>query len=142
MGQIEKIAEINNPAFKTGMGKNGKPWTLVQITTDQNNLATVFGPVNVGDQVEMEWNASYGNWSAKRVNQREVANVEAMRKLYALNLAIYKAVTGSDYQANEAPATPTPEPVPTPTPVAPKPDVVHEVPDEVDEQTLLDNIPF
>lgn len=138
MSQIEKIAEINNPAYKTGMGKNGKPWTLVQITTDQNNVATVFGPVNVGDQVEMEWNASYGNWSAKKVNQRDVANVEAMRKLYALNMAIYKAVTGQDYKAQET-APPAPEPKP---PVAPKQDVVHDVPEDTDEQSLLDSIPF
>lgn len=97
MSQIETVAAINDPSFKTGVGKNGKQWTLAQITTDKNNVASVFMPVEVGAKVEMTWNDTYGNWSAKKVNANEAANMEAMKKLYALNLAIYKAVTGEDY---------------------------------------------
>jgi hypothetical protein len=94
---LETIKEINNPAFKTGMGKNGKPWTMMQITTDRNNMASVFAPANVGDKVEMTWNEQYGNWSAKKVNAQEQAQLEAMRKLYELNLAIYEVVAGHPY---------------------------------------------
>jgi len=97
MSQIETVAAINDPAFKTGMGKNGKNWTLAQITTDKNNVASVFMPIEIGNKVEMTWNDTYGNWSAKKVNVNEAANIEAMKKLFLLNLAIYKAVTGEDY---------------------------------------------
>jgi hypothetical protein len=79
------------------MGKNGKNWTLAQITTDKNNVASVFMPIEIGNKVEMTWNDTYGNWSAKKVNVNEAANIEAMKKLFLLNLAIYKAVTGEDY---------------------------------------------
>lgn len=94
---LETIQTINNPAFKTGVGKNGKPWTMMQITTDKNNMASVFAPANIGDKVEMTWNDQYGNWSAKKVNAQEAAQLEALRKMYELNLAIYKAVTGETY---------------------------------------------
>lgn len=94
---LESIKEINNPAFKTGVGKNGKPWTMMQITTDRNNMASVFAPANIGDKVEMTWNDQYGNWSAKKVNAQEVAQLEALRKLYELNLAIYEVVAGHPY---------------------------------------------
>lgn len=102
---LEKIREINNPAFKSGVGKNGKPWTMAQVTTEKNNLTTVFMPVVVGDQLELTWNDQYGNWSAKKVNAQEVAQLEALRKLYELNLAIYKAITGSTY-GNEVQTVP------------------------------------
>lgn len=94
---LESIREINNPAYKTGVGKNGKSWTMAQVTTEKNNLTTVFMPVAVGDKLELTWNDQYGNWSAKKVNAQEVAQLEALRKLYELNLAIYKAITGEIY---------------------------------------------
>ena len=114
MSQIETVQAINDPAFKTGVGKNGKTWTLAQITTDKNNVASVFMPIEVGNKVEMTWNDTYGNWSAKKVNANEAANIEAMKKLYMLNLAIYKAVTGEDYGKAvtvEPVAKPAPKPV-------------------------------
>lgn len=116
MSQIETVAAINDPAFKTGMGKNGKNWTLAQITTDKNNVASVFMPVEIGNKVEMTWNDTYGNWSAKKVNVNEAANIEAMKKLFMLNLAIYKAVTGEDYgkAVTVQPAAPAPAPAPAP----------------------------
>ena len=94
---LEKVTAINNPAFKTGIGKNGREWTLAQVTTEKNNLTTVFMPVNIGDMLELSWQEQYGSWSAKKVNAQEVAQLEALRKLYELNLAIYKAITGEIY---------------------------------------------
>lgn len=133
---LEAIAAINDPTFKTGVGKNGKPWTMMQVTTDKNNVTTVFAPAAIGDKLELTWNDQYGNFSAKKVTAQDLANLEAMRKLYELNLAIYKAVTGTDYGAQVA-TTPV-EPV-VPKPVAKQPDVVHEVPEE---EISLDQIPF
>lgn len=132
---IETVKEVNNPAYKTGMGKNGKPWTLAQITTDQNNMASVFMPIAPGDQVEMTWNDQYGNYSARKVNKQDQANIDAMRKLYELNLAIFKAVTGEEY-GNKVTVTPT-------APVKPTKDVVVEpTPEEEAGEIDLDQIPF
>ena len=97
MSQIETVQQINNPAFKTGMGKNGKQWTLAQVTTNKNNLTTVFAPIEVGDKVELTWNDQFGNWSAKKVNAQQIAQDDKLRKLWEQNLAIFKAVTGEDY---------------------------------------------
>jgi len=95
---IETIAAINNPTFKTGVSaKTGKQWTLMQVTTDKNNLTTVFAPANIGDKLQLTWDATYSSWKAEKVNEKEVAQLEAMRKLYELNLAIFKAVTGEEY---------------------------------------------
>ncbi len=134
----EKVTVINNPAYKTGIGKNGREWTLAQVTTEKNNLTTVFMPVKIGDMLELTWQDDYGTWSAKKVTAQDVANLEAMRKLYELNLAIYKAVTGEEYgqQVTTAPVAPTP----APTPVVQGPDTVHAVPEE--EEVSLDQIPF
>lgn len=95
---IEQIQAINNPVFKTGVSaKTGKTWTLMQVTTDKNNLTTVFAPANVGDKLSLTWDATYSSWKAEKVNEKEVAQLEALRKLYELNLAIFKAVTGEEY---------------------------------------------
>lgn len=95
---IEQIQTINNPAFKTGVSqKTGKQWTLMQVTTDKNNLTTVFAPAQVGDKLQLTWDATYSSWKAEKVNEKEVAQLEALRKLYELNLAIFKAVSGEDY---------------------------------------------
>lgn len=110
---LEKVRVINDPAYKTGVGKNGKPWTMAQVTTEKNNLTTVFMPVAVGDQLELTWNDQYGNWSAKKVNAQEVAQLEALRKLYELNLAIYKAITGEVYGQQVETVKPAPNVAPT-----------------------------
>lgn len=117
---LETIQQINNPAFKTGVGKNGKPWTMMQITTDKNNMASVFAPANIGDKVEMTWNDQYGNWSAKKVNAQEVAQLEALRKLYELNLAIYKAITGETYGQQVETVKPAPNVAPTASQLPPE----------------------
>lgn len=101
MPQIEKIATINNPAFKTGVGKNGKAWTMMQVTTDKNNLTTVFAPASVGDTLELTWNEKYGNWSAQKLSDGKVKakneQMQALRQIYKLQLELYKVVTGADY---------------------------------------------
>lgn len=114
MGNIEKVAAINNPAYKTGMGKNGKEWTLAQVTTDKNNVTTVFMPIGIGDSVELTWNDQYGNYSATKVNKQDQATIEGIKELYKLGLAIYKAVTGEEY-GKEAPVK-GPDVIVEPTP--------------------------
>lgn len=138
---IEKVQVINNPAFKTGIGKNGKPWTMAQITTDKNNLASVFMPIEVGDSVEMTWNDQYGNWSAKRVNaaaaQAQNAQMEALRKIYELNLAIYAVVAGQPYSPGAKVAADQPvDDVPTIDVDEPELDVLGQ------PQIPLSDIPF
>jgi hypothetical protein len=145
MSQIETVAAINDPAFKTGMGKNGKNWTLAQITTDKNNVASVFMPIEIGNKVEMTWNDTYGNWSAKKVNVNEAANIEAMKKLFLLNLAIYKAVTGEDY-GKAVTVQPVAAPVAPVAPVAaPKQESPYTEADMIAEQVDnfdMSQIPF
>jgi hypothetical protein len=140
MSQIETVAAINDPAFKTGMGKNGKNWTLAQITTDKNNVASVFMPIEIGNKVEMTW-----NWSAKKVNVNEAANIEAMKKLFLLNLAIYKAVTGEDY-GKAVTVQPVTAPVAPVAPVAaPKQESPYTEADMIAEQVDnfdMSQIPF
>ncbi len=144
---IEAIAAINDPAFKTGIGKNNKPWTMMQVTTDKNNVTTVFAPAAIGDKLELTWNDQYGNFSAKKVSTQEVAQLEGLRKIYELQLAIFKAITGEDYGKQvrtvpDAPAQPIAAP---PQPVAPTMpvDQVHEpTPEEMSGQINLSDIPF
>lgn len=139
---IETVAEVNDPAFKTGMGKNGKQWTLAQITTDMNHVASVFMPIKVGDKVQMEWNDTYGNWSAKKVDQRGQETMEALRKLYELNTAIYKAVTGGDY--NKAAPAPKPALAAPKKPVEENPYTAETgMPEPYDQNEIqLSDIPF
>lgn len=140
--QKEKIIEINNPAFKTGIGKNGKEWTLMQVTTDGNHVATVFGPVKVGDELEMEYNDQYGNWSGKKITAQSEQNnkiLEAVRLVYKQNaeiLALLKAQAPKT--APTAPVKPTePKPAARPAPV-----IVDESFSNMDEPIDLDSIPF
>ena len=138
---LETIQTINNPSFKTGIGKNGKPWTMMQITTDRNNMASVFAPAAIGDKVEMTWNDQYGNWSAKKINASEIAQMEALRKLYELNLAIYKQVAGEEYgkQVQVVPEAPVQPPVPAQQPIVDSYPVTEA---EMDEPIDLNSIPF
>lgn len=137
MAQIESIVAINDPAFKTGIGKNGKPWTLMQVTTDKNNMTSVFAPAAIGDKLELTWDATYSSWKAQKYNAQKAEQLDALRKLYELNLAIYKAVTGEEYGSNGSALPVAPEA--KPQPVAKQPDVVHDVPEE---EIDISQIPF
>lgn len=113
MGQIETIAIVNNEAFKTITSKKtGKTYTLAQATTDQNHVIEIFPPIKQGDKVEVEWDASYSTWKAKKVNEQANAQMDALRKVYEVTAATYKAVTGEEYgvpviQTKPAPKAPT-----------------------------------
>jgi hypothetical protein len=67
---VEKIAEIIDPNFKNGEGKKG-PWYLMKIVTDSGKAATVFGPANIGDDIDMEFNDQYKNWSGTVVQAQQ-----------------------------------------------------------------------
>jgi len=65
---VETITEIVDPSFRSGIGKTGKPWTMMKIKTDSGKEASVFAPAQVGDPVQMEFNEQYKNYNAKVVN--------------------------------------------------------------------------
>jgi hypothetical protein len=112
---LEKIAEINNPTLKTGVSaKNGKQWTLMQVTTDKGNLTTVFAPAAIGDTLELTWDAQYGSWKAQKVTAQQSGQMDALRKIYEINAAIYKAITGNDYGVPVIQTAPAPKPAPKP----------------------------
>lgn len=136
--QKEKVIEINNPSLKTGMGKNGKEWTLMQVTTDGNHVATVFAPVKIGDVLEMEYNDQYGNWSGKKVTAQTEQNnkiLEAVRLVYKQNTEILAILTNK--QPKAATVAPTQSTAPKPAPRAEP-----TLPDNYDEPINIDDIPF
>lgn len=131
---VETIKEINDPAFKTGVSaKTGKQWTLMQVTTDKNNLTTVFAPAQVGDKLELTWDAKYGSWKAEKVNAQQAGQLEALRKIYELNAAIYEAITGHKYGEMPVIQTEAPKPAPAAPKVEENPHIGDkDIADEVD----------
>lgn len=123
----EKVIQILNPAFKTGVSqKTGKQWTIAQVNTDLNHVTTVFAPVNIGDEIETTWSDQYGEWKAQKVDKKQNAVLDALRAVYELQKATYEAVTGEKYKSSAEPAQPVAQPAPPPAP-APQPVVVPEV---------------
>ena len=59
-----KVTKILDTQFKTGKTAKGKPWTLVKIEAE-GKTATGFGPVVVGDEVDLTFNEQYDNYSFK-----------------------------------------------------------------------------
>ena len=59
-----KVTAILDPQFKTGKTAKGKLWTLIKIEVE-GKTATGFGPVAVGDEVDLTFNEQYDNYSFK-----------------------------------------------------------------------------
>jgi len=72
---MEKIAEITEASFRTGMGKGGQPWTLMKIRTDSGKEASCFAPAGIGDPVTLEYNDQYKSYSAKVVTGAKMEQV-------------------------------------------------------------------
>ena len=71
---MPKVAKIVDPEFKTGVGKKGK-WTLVKVQVD-DKIATGFLPIEVGDEVSLEYNDEYKNWNFKKIGPQEIPSVD------------------------------------------------------------------
>lgn len=69
-----KIDKIIDPEFKTGTTeKNGKKftWTMMKVEAGGRE-ATGFGPVVVGDEVDLTYNEKYRNYSFKLLKEGEI----------------------------------------------------------------------
>lgn len=62
MSEIAKVVSIEDPQAKSGMGKNGKPWSQAKVALDNGKFAWVFNPVGVGYVLESYENNGYTNW--------------------------------------------------------------------------------
>lgn len=138
-----KVKNILDPEAQSGMGKNGKPWSMAQVELDNGKSIKIFNPIEVGDLVESYKNGEYWNWRKVKPGQGEAqpapANTDALRELYKLNLAIYKAITGEDYVVVQKETTSTQKPVTEPVQTSETPPV--EAYTDIDEVDLS-NIPF
>lgn len=123
-GQEAKVIEVLDISAKSGVGKNGKAWSMARVGLDNKESAFIFNPIAVGDTVVAIKNGEYINWQKKRVNPEHEEIMKALR-------AIYKAVTVGE----AAPALEEPKPKPEP-----KTDTVHPV--NEGEPISLGDIPF
>lgn len=114
-----KVAKIVDPEFKTGKSAKG-PWTLIKIETESGVVATGFGPITVGDEVDLERNEQYNNYSFKKLKPSDIPTVDVnedlkqtssvsegqFRLLYGELRAIHKIVKAL---AGETVVDPTPD---------------------------------
>ena len=70
---MSKVTKILDSQFKTGTGKNGKPYTLILIEAEGKE-ASGFGPVAVGDEVDLTFNTQYNNYSFKVLSDSTIPN--------------------------------------------------------------------
>lgn len=55
--------------MKSGMGKNNKPWEMLEVELDSGDTCTLFGPIKIGTEVETYEHESYGlQYRVKRVS--------------------------------------------------------------------------
>jgi len=67
-----KVTRIIDAAFKTGVSaKTNKPWTMIKIEAE-GKPATGFGPVSVGDEVDLTYNEQYKNYSFKVIGPQDI----------------------------------------------------------------------
>ena len=137
-----KVKNILDPEAQSGMGKNGKPWSMAQVELDNGKSIKIFNPIEVGDLVESYKNGEYWNWRKVKGGQTETpapANTDALRELYKLNLAIYKAITGEDYTGVQKETTSAPKPVTEPVQTS---EVPVEAYADISDEELNSVIPF
>lgn len=110
--ETEKVAEIIDPTFKSGTSDKGKAWTLRKIRTESGKEATTFDDVKVGDDVVLEFNAQYKNYSAARPNQKMMFEADVLSFLREINRKL-DLLTGEEPDAEE-PKKDKPKPVEPP----------------------------
>lgn len=69
-----KVTEILDPEFRSGTGKKGR-WVLVKIQAG-DKVATGFGPVMVGDEVDLTYNPEYKNYGFRVLHPQEIPDVD------------------------------------------------------------------
>lgn len=72
---MSKIEQIIDPQFRSGVGKTGKPWTLMLVEVDGKE-ASIFAPANVGDEVELKQNGKFLNAEKITAKTQERAKTE------------------------------------------------------------------
>lgn len=72
---MSKIEQIIDPQFRSGVGKTGKPWTLMLVEVDGKE-ASIFAPANVGDEVELKQNGKFLNAEKITAKTQERAKIE------------------------------------------------------------------
>lgn len=91
----QKVVEVKDPAFKEGIGKNGKPWKMAKVIVASGDLVTVFAPVKIGDEVEMTYNEQYSSWNGVVVRPDHHEEVmKALRTIYKQQDEILKLLKG------------------------------------------------
>ena len=140
--QTDYIQSIEQTPFKTGhSAKTGKDWALYSVVTKSGIKGSTFdGDLVTGDEVIVEKNGEYYNISKPSKQAKQAVEQESkLKKLWELNLAIYKAITGEDYTGVQKETTSAPKPVTEPT-------VTSEVPVEaytdISDEELNSVIPF
>ena len=140
--QTDYIQSIEQTPFKTGhSAKTGKDWALYSVVTKSGIKGSTFdGDLVTGDEVIVEKNGEYYNISKPSKQAKQAVEQESkLKKLWELNLAIYKAITGEDYTGVQKETTSAQKPVTEPT-------VTSEVPVEaytdISDEELNSVIPF
>jgi len=140
--QTDYIQSIEQTPFKTGhSAKTGKDWALYSVVTKSGVKGSTFdGDLVTGDEVIVEKNGEYYNISKPSKQAKQAVEQESkLKKLWELNLAIYKAITGEDYTGVQKETTSAQKPVTEPT-------VTSEVPVEaytdISDEELNSVIPF
>lgn len=79
---MPRISQVLDANFKSGVSqKTNKPWTLMQIQTDDGKTATIFAPAKVGDEVKLTYNDQYKNYNAEKVTAASQYKAAADDKL-------------------------------------------------------------
>lgn len=86
---MAKVTRIIDAQFKTGRSAKG-PWTLIKIDAEGTE-ATGFGPISIGDEVDLEQNAQYHNWNFKKIGMQEIPTTsDATQDMSSMLNQIYK----------------------------------------------------
>lgn len=86
---MKVTAILNNGApVKAGQGKNG-PWEMVEVELDSGDTASLFSPVNIGQEVETYEHEKYGLQYRKK---RTVPGMEGVDKIKDALEEVHKLV--------------------------------------------------
>lgn len=92
------VTDIVEKNFRSGVGKNGKPWALHKYKANNGTEFSSFDDLEIGDVVKLEQNEK-GYWNGskprKQDNQHDEV-MEALRKLYAKVDALEKTLRGDN----------------------------------------------
>lgn len=73
---MSKITAIIDPSFRSGVGKTGKPWTMMKVEVEGKE-ASIFAPANVGDEVKLTYSEQYKNYNAEKITAKTQERAKA-----------------------------------------------------------------